>query len=49
MEVIFYVDMFTVVGSSKKIKVGLAMNATAALTLRLFPPLDIRKKTNSTI
>lgn len=36
--------MFTVVGSSRNIKVGLAMNANAALTLRLFPPLDNRQK-----
>ena len=29
----------TVVGSSKNTKEGLAMNASAALTFRLFPPL----------
>jgi hypothetical protein len=37
------VAILTVVGSSKKINVGLAINASAALNLRLFPPLDIRK------
>jgi len=39
-QVTIVVSILTVVGSSKKIKVGLAINASAALTLRLFPPLD---------
>lgn len=32
--------IITVVGSSKKTSAGLAMNAIAALTFRLFPPLN---------
>jgi len=32
--------IITVVGSSKKTSGGLAMNAIAALTFRLFPPLN---------
>jgi hypothetical protein len=43
IQIILVVTILTVVGSSKKINVGLAINASAALNLRLFPPLNIEK------
>ncbi len=40
----FRIRNLTVVGSSKNTNAGLAMNANAALTFRLFPPLDLIEK-----